>query len=430
MRVAVIGGGITGLTAALSLHAVGISCVVFEAVTRPAPLGVGINLLPHAVRELTELRLLPELLRTGVEINELVYATKRGRRIWREGRGLAADYAWPQIAIHRGELQMLLLRAVQSRLGDDSVRFGQELRNVESNADGVVARFTDRATGSTAEPYRADVLADAEGIHSVVRRQFYPNEGLPKWNGVTLWRSTSPSGKILGGRSMLWAGHARQKFVGYPIRYDPQNGQTLLNWICELKTAENVDGPPTEDWSRVGQRADFLPRFAHWRWPEVDVPALVAASGDIHVFPMIDRDPLPRWTFGRSTLLGDAAHPMYPIGSNGATQGIIDARAFAYHLATAPSIEQALANYEAERRPATERIVLMNRQNGPDQVMEVAEQRAPQIDDDLDTRLPMSERQQIADRYKQVAGFDPHGLRVKPSYTVPRGARSFANAGP
>jgi 2-polyprenyl-6-methoxyphenol hydroxylase-like FAD-dependent oxidoreductase len=262
------------------------------------------------------------------------------------------------------------------------------------------------------------VLADATGIHSAVRRQFYPNEGSPIWNGVTLWRSISHSEKVLGGRSMLWAGHARQKFVGYPIRYDARSGETVLNWICELKTAEDGHSPPKEDWNRLGNRDDFLPRFSHWRWTGMDVPQLVASSQDIHVFPMVDRDPLPRWTFGRATLLGDAAHPMYPIGSNGATQGIIDARAFAYHLATVPDPEQALGSYEAERRSATERIVLMNRQNGPDQVMELAERCAPNVGDDLDARLPMFERQEIADQYKRVAGFDPGGLSTKPSYSV------------
>jgi 2-polyprenyl-6-methoxyphenol hydroxylase-like FAD-dependent oxidoreductase len=419
MRVAVIGAGITGLTTALSLHRAGISCEVFEAVARPRSLGVGINVLPHAMRELTELGLLPELRRAGVEIDELVYATKHGRQIWREARGLAAGYEWPQIAIHRGDFQMLLLRAVQSRLGENAVRFGHVLRDVEIRTDGVIAHFVDPATGVAVGNHHADVLAAADGIHSAVRRQFYPKEGLPKWNGVTLWRSTSLTTKVLGGRSMLWAGHARQKFVGYPIRYDADSGETLLNWICELKTIEGADHQPREDWNGIGNRADFLPRFADWRWPGIDVSQLVDSSHDIHVYPMIDRDPLPQWTFGRVTLLGDAAHPMYPIGSNGATQGIIDARAFAYHLATGASAEHSLDSYEAERRPATERIVLMNRQNGPDQVMELAEQRAPNVDDDLDERLPMSERQEIATSYKRVAGFDPRGLSEKPSYATP-----------
>jgi 2-polyprenyl-6-methoxyphenol hydroxylase-like FAD-dependent oxidoreductase len=418
MSIAVIGAGITGLTAALSLHAAGIPCVVFEAVARPEPLGVGINLLPHAMRELTELGLLPELRRVGVEIDELVYLTKDGRRIWREPRGLAAGYDWPQIAIHRGELQMLLLRAVQQRLGAEAVRFGHALADVELGGEGVTAHFTDRAGGSRVASVRAEAIAAADGIHSAVRRKFYPHEGAPKWNGVSLYRSTSRVGKVMGGRSMLWAGHARQKFVAYPIRYDPETGETLLNWICDLKSAEESPAPPKEDWNRRGERGDLLARYANWRWAGIDVPELVNASGEIYVFPMVDRDPLPRWTFGRATLLGDAAHPMYPIGSNGATQGVIDARAFAFHLATAPSLDEGLARYEAERRPATERIVLMNRANGPDQVMELAEQRAPRPGDDLDALLPMAERQAIADAYKHVAGFDPAALRARRGNTV------------
>lgn len=418
MKIAIVGAGISGLTTALSLHAAGLSATVFEAVARPAPLGVGINVLPHAMRELTELGLLPELRAAGVEIDELVYLMKDGREIWREPRGLAAGYAWPQVAIHRGALQMALLRAVQARLGADAVRFGAALQRVETRDDGVTGHFEDRASGAPVGTFDADVLIAADGIHSAARRQFYPDEGRPRWNGITLYRSTSRSGKVLGGRSMLWAGHAKQKFVAYPIAHDPETGETRLNWICDLKTAEPGAAPPAEDWNREGDRAALLPRYEAWRWPGVDVPALIAASEGIWEFPMVDRDPLPRWTFGRTTLAGDAAHPMYPIGSNGATQGIIDARAVAFHLATAPSIDEGLARYEAERRPATERIVLLNRQGGPDAVMELAEQRAPDPADDLDARAPMVERQAIADEYKRVAGFDPATLTTPSRYVV------------
>ncbi|MBL8554007.1 MAG: flavin-dependent oxidoreductase [Phenylobacterium sp.] len=420
MKIAIVGAGISGLTTALSLHAAGLPATVFEAVARPAPLGVGINVLPHAMRELTALGLLPDLRAAGVEIDELVYLMKDGREIWRERRGLAAGYAWPQVAIHRGELQTRLLAAVQARLGPQAVRFGHALQRLETGDDGVTAHFADRATGAPAGRVEADVLIAADGIHSAARRQFYPDEGRPRWNGVTLYRSTSRSGKVLGGRSMLWAGHARQKFVAYPIGYDPETGETRLNWICDLKTAEPGAAPPAEDWNRQGDRAALMAPYAAWRWPGVDVPALIAASEGIYEFPMVDRDPLPRWTFGRTTLLGDAAHPMYPIGSNGATQGIIDARAVAFHLATAPTPGEALSRYEAERRPATGRIVLTNRQGGPDTVMELAEQRAPDPADDLDALVPMAERQAIADGYKRVAGFDPAALTAPSQYVAPR----------
>jgi 2-polyprenyl-6-methoxyphenol hydroxylase-like FAD-dependent oxidoreductase len=362
---------------------------------------------------------MPAIRAAGVEIDELVYLTKHGKRIWREPRGLAAGYAWPQVAIHRGALQMLLLREVQARLGEDAVRFGHALVHVEPGGPEAVARFADR-NGAPAGEAACDVLICADGIHSAARRQFYPAEGLPRWNGVTLWRSTSRTGRVLGGRSMLWAGHARQKFVAYPIAYDPATGATELNWICDLKTADEGAAPPREDWSRPGHPDDILPAFAAWRWPGIDAPALIGAAGEIFVYPMADRDPLPRWTFGRATLIGDAAHPMYPIGSNGATQGIIDARALAFHLATAPDADEGLARYEAERRPATERVVLMNRAGGPDRVMELAEQRAPDPDDDLDALVPMAERQAIADDYKRIAGFDPAVLTTPSAYTVRR----------
>jgi len=419
MRIVIVGAGISGLTAALSLHAAGLRPQVFEAVARPAPLGVGINLLPHAMRELAELGLMPALRRAGVEIDELVYVTRHGKRIWQEPRGLAGGYAWPQVAIHRGELQMLLLREVRARLGADAVRFAHALAGIEVSDGRAVARFAGR-DGAALADVAADVLVCADGIHSAARRQFYPHEGRPKWNGVTLWRATSRTGQVLGGRSMLWAGHARQKFVAYPIAFDPATGETVLNWICDLKTADEGAAPPREDWSRPGDPADILGPFGAWRWPGIDVPALIGAAGELFVYPMADRDPLPRWTFGRATLIGDAAHPMYPIGSNGATQGIIDARALAFHLATAPDPDQALARYEAQRRPATSRIVLMNRQGGPDRVMELAEQRAPDPADDLDALIPMAERQAIADEYKAVAGFDPAALTTPSAYTVGR----------
>lgn len=416
LEIAIAGGGIVGLTAALSLHAAGFSPVVYEAVSKPAPLGVGVNLLPHAVRELTELGLLGELLKLGVAIEDLNYLTAGGELVWHEPRGLVAGYNWPQIAIHRGQLQMFLLAKVRERLGEDAIRMGQELAGVETLAGQARARFVDRANGKDST-VKADVLIGADGIHSAVRRQFYADEGAPRWNGITLWRSTSPVTAPMGGRAMIWAGRSSQKFVAYPIGRDPETGLDQLNWICDLKVSED-DAPPPRDWNRTGDRADFLPRFADWQWAGVDVPAIIAASGPIYEFPMVDRDPLPQWTFGRVTLMGDAAHPMYPIGSNGATQGIIDARIFAWHLARATSVEAALGCYEADRREATARIVLMNRQQGPDRVLDLAAERLDAASGSLDELLPMAEREAIAQSYKKTAGFDPAVLNASPSLSV------------
>lgn len=415
LDIAIAGGGIVGLTAALSLHAAGFRPVVYEAVSKPAPLGVGVNLLPHAVRELTELGLLQELLQIGVAIEYLNYLTATGELVWHEHRGLAAGYDWPQIAIHRGQLQMFLLDKVRERLGSHAVRMGHELAAVETVGEQAHARFVNRATGSS-ERVKADVLIGADGIHSAVRRQFYPDEGAPRWNGITLWRSTSPVTAPMGGKAMIWAGRSAQKFVAYPIGKDPETGLDRLNWICDLQVSD-ADSPPPRDWNRAGDRADFLPRFADWRWAGVDVPAIVAASGPIYEFPMVDRDPLPQWTFGRVTLMGDAAHPMYPIGSNGATQGIIDARVFAWHLAAADSVQEALSKYESDRRETTARIVLMNRQQGPDRVLDLAAERLAS-GRDLNEVLPMAERAEIALSYKKTAGFDPAVLNARSSFTA------------
>jgi 5-methylphenazine-1-carboxylate 1-monooxygenase len=416
--IAIVGGGIVGLIAALSLHAAGFQPIVYESVSKPAPLGVGVNLLPHAVRELAELGLLDDLLGLGVAIEDLNYLTSTGDLVWHEPRGLVAGYNWPQIAIHRGQLQMFLLAKVRERLGAGAVRTAQELVAVHTVGQRAHARFADRATGLQTA-VEADVLIGADGIHSAVRRQFYPDEGVPRWNGVTLWRSTSPVVAPMGGKAMIWAGRSSQKFVAYPIGKDPESGLDRLNWICDLKVIDE-GSPPPRDWNRAGERADFLPRFADWHWAGIDVPAIIAASGPIYEFPMVDRDPLPQWTFGRVTLMGDAAHPMYPIGSNGATQGIIDARVFAWRLAGAASVEEALRWYEADRREATARIVLMNRKQGPDQVLDLAAERLEGATGALDVLLPIAEREAIARSYKTTAGFDPQLFNTSPSFSVPR----------
>jgi 5-methylphenazine-1-carboxylate 1-monooxygenase len=418
IEIAIVGGGIVGLTAALSLHAAGFRPTVYEAVSNPAPLGVGINLLPHAVRELTELGLLDELLELGVAIQDLNYLTSDGQLVWHEPRGVAAGYNWPQIAIHRGQFQMFLLAKVRERLGPHAVRIGQELTGVETVGNRAHARFVDRATNAISA-VEADLLIGADGIHSAVRRQYYPDEGAPRWNGITLWRSTSPVAAPMGGKAMIWAGYSAQKFVAYPIGKDPETSLERLNWICDLKVSD-ADMPPKRDWNRPGDRADFLTRFADWHWSDVDVAAIVNASGPIYEFPMVDRDPLPQWSFGRVTLMGDAAHPMYPIGSNGATQGIIDARVFAWHLAKANKPEDAMRHYEAERREATAKIVLMNRQQGPDKVLDLAKERREQRTGPLDVVLPLAERTDIAQSYKQTAGFSPADINARASYSVSR----------
>lgn len=417
MTVIIAGGGIVGLATALSLHKAGIACRVYEAVPEIRALGVGINLLPHAVRELTELGLADRLAEVAIPTAELIYANRHGQQIWREARGRDAGYNWPQFSVARGDLQMILLEAVRERLGAGAVVPRHALTRFEQDADGVTVHFTDREAGRDHPPVRGDLLIGCDGIHSAVRRQLYPDEGAPIWNGCVLWRATSTGDPYLTGRSMVMAGHANQKFVCYPIsRAEHDRGSSLINWIAEIRYPTD---PPwrQEDWNRPGKIEDFLPSFESWDFGWLRVPEIIRRANAIYEYPMVDRDPLPQWTFGRVTLAGDAAHAMYPIGSNGASQGILDARVLAMHLARGGGdFESAFAAYEEARRPATSAIVLANRGNGPEQALQLVEERAPDGFDNVHDVVPSAELDEIAARYKTTAGFDVDGLNSRASF--------------
>ena len=416
MKAIVVGGGIGGLTTALSLHAAGIDAEVYEAVAEIRPLGVGINLLPHATRELTELGLADRLEAAAIRTRELIYANKHGQEIWREPRGLDAGYRWPQYSIHRGTLQAILLDAARTRLGADRIRCDRRLVSFEQDGSGVRATFADAAGGTHAA--RGDLMIACDGIHSTVRSIFWPDEGLPKWNGRILWRGMTEAAPYLSGRSMIMAGHESQKFVCYPISPEAAaRGRSLANWIAELQVDDRA-GFRREDWNRPGSLADFLPRFESWDFGYLDVPGLIRGAAAVYEFPMVDRDPLPRWRHGRVTLLGDAAHPMYPIGSNGASQAILDARVLAHRLATFGDAVAALDAYEEERRPATARIVLANRANGPEVVMQLVETRAPDGFANVDDVISRDELEAASRDYKRLAGFDREALNNRPSLDV------------
>ena len=409
MVVAVAGAGIGGLVAALSLHQAGIPVRVFEAVRKVEPLGVGINILPHAVRELFALGLEDALLAIGVQTAALAYYSKRGQPIWQEPRGRAAGYDWPQISIHRGRLQQLLHRTAIERLGPGNVVTGHRVESWREEDDHVTCQMLRQADGAQVE-VEASLLVGADGIHSAVRKQLYPEEGPPIWNGAVLWRGVTRGVPFLDNRTMIMAGHEFQKFVCYPIA--PQ-GEPVINWIAELKFRPDHHWR-REDWNRQGELKDFLPRFAAWRFGWLDVPALVEAAKGCFEYPMVDRDPLPRWSFGRVSLLGDAAHAMYPIGSNGASQAIIDARVLAREIRDRGATPHALATYEAERRPATSAIVLANRRNGPEQVMQMVEERAPDGFADVSDVLQAQELEAVASAYKKIAGFSIAELNARP----------------
>jgi len=414
MRVLIAGGGIGGLTLALSLHQAGIDCEVFEQVAEIRPLGVGINVLPHAMRELTELGLQDRVAAAGIVTQELAYANRLGQMIWSEPRGRLAGYAWPQVSIHRGHLHLELLAAARERLGDARLHLGARMAGFDQDAAGVTLRMEGGASA------RGDILVAADGIHSAARAAFYPHEGPPIWNGAILWRATSIAAPFLTGATMAVAGNRNDKFVVYPIK-DLPDGRKLTNWIAERRVDPNQDWK-REDWNRPGRIEDFEQTFAAWRFPWLDIPALIRSAQSVYEFPMVDRDPLPRWTHGRVTLLGDAAHPLYPIGSNGASQGILDARTLALKLATMDDPVAAMQAYEAIRRPATAALLVATRGDGPDSVLDIAEARAPDGFADIEAVMPLAERAEIAAHYKRLAGFEPATLNARPSLSPPRKA--------
>ena len=399
----IVGGGIGGLVTALSLHEHGCDVVVHESVEQVQPLGVGINLLPHAVRELDALGLLDTLEASAVTPNTLAYFTARGQSIWDEPRGRAAGYNWPQLSIHRGTLQMILHDAALQRLGPERVITGHHLVEVASDDNGATVTYHRRHDDTTVQ-HRANIVVAADGIHSAVRRARHPHEGAPLWNGALLWRGAVAHAPILDGRTMVWAGHPDQKFVAYPIA-DLDDGRQMINFIAEYRTADR-DLPEREDWNRVGNLDDVLPRFTDWCFDWLDIPALIASAPQTFVFPMVDRDPLPTWNDGRVTLLGDAAHPMYPIGSNGASQAILDARVLTgCVLAHSNDLDTALAIYDARRRPATGAIVLANRGLGPEAPMQLVHERAPNGFTSIDDVISRDEILEVTEGYRRTAGF-------------------------
>jgi len=392
VRVLIAGGGIGGLTLALLLQRAGVSCRVFEAARELRPLGVGINILPHGGRVLGALGLAPALSRSGVETRELCAANRFGQFIFREPRGRHAGYAWPQWSIHRADLHQVLLDA----LPRDSVFLGKRCTQILEKNESITLKFED---GTAAE---GEAVIGCDGIHSVVRRHLFPEESGFRYEGINMWRGVTRAPPFLTGASMLIGGWLEVgKLVVYPVRNHP-DGTQLINWVAEIQSPRNV----MQDWALPGRLEDFLPTFAGWRFDWLDVPALMQAAEAIYEYPMVDREPLPYWSRGRVTLLGDAAHPMYPRGSNGANQAILDAEALCICLQQEKHIQSALKAYEQERLPAANQVVLANRSSGPDSILKTVHERTgdrpfARIEDVMSE----AEIRSISEGYKRVAGF-------------------------
>ena len=419
VKIAIVGGGIGGMALALALVDAGLNDVhVYESAPAIRELGVGINLLPHGVRELDELGLLGALLAEGVVTPVVAYYSKHGQHIWSESRGTEAGYRWSPVSIARGRLLGVLHRAVVDRLSSDRIHTGHHALRVGRDGRGAWCEFVDRTSRTPLGRVEADLVVGCDGVHSRVRRTFYPDEGPPLWNGCTMWRGVTVSQPFLGGSSVVIAGHSRRKIVVFPISgASDRRRDALLAWNAIVQTDDGRPMPP-QDWTHTARLDDVLVPFASFEFDFLGVPALLRGAEALYQYPMVDRDPLPSWDFDRVTLLGDAAHPMYPTGGNGASQAIIDARVLARELALQPSIEAAITAYDAERRPATAAVVMANRQLGPALCQELVEQRAPNGFTNLDDVVSRQELEEIAQRYRRGAGSDPVVLNNRPSLSV------------
>jgi 2-polyprenyl-6-methoxyphenol hydroxylase-like FAD-dependent oxidoreductase len=417
VRVLIAGAGIAGLTAALSLHAAGIDAMVVDPVRELKPLGVGINLLPHAVRELTELGLGEQLAATGIETAEQAHFDRHGGLIWSEPRGCGLGYTWPQYSIHRGELQMLLLAAVRDRLGRDAVRTSTAVTGFTEHDGTVAVQLSPRPNGPT-RLHTAHLLLGADGLYSSVRRLLHPEDPPPRWSGVMMWRGTAEGAPFLSGSSLAITGSTMSaKFVSYPIARTGR-GTVLINWVAEVMIGG--DAPPIRpDWTKEGRLAEVLPYFADWKFDWLDVPDLMTRSGEILQYAMVDRDPLTSWGRGRVTLAGDAAHPVYPLGSNGGSQAIVDARVLARELSVAGTPEGAVAAYEAARVPATTEIVLATRHMPADRVVDIVHDRAPDGFARIEDVLTEAELASLRDAYRATSLQDVAALNTRPPLLPP-----------
>ena len=421
--VIVAGGGIGGLAAGLTLHQIGVPCIVFEAAREMRPLGVGINLQPNAVRELYDLGITEaDLDGVGLPAKEWALVGLNGNDIYSEPRGMLAGYTWPQYAVHRGRLHMLLHQKLVERIGPDAVRLGSRVTGYRKNPDGGVSARIDHADGSTDEATGA-LLIGADGIHSAIRAQMHPAQPPIHWGGAVMWRGTTWAKPIRSGSSFIGLGTHRHRIVFYPISHpDPRTGLSMINWIAEV-TMDNSEGWKQSGWFREVPIGDFAHHFDNWIWDWLDVPALIRQADTAFENPMIDRDPVPTWRDGPVALLGDAAHAMYPTGSNGGSQAIVDARVLGAAMVAHGVGPEALAAYDDKLCGPISQVILRNRGAGPFGLLNIVDERCGGTFDNIDDVVSPDERAQFMAGYKAAAGFAIEQLNQAPR-TVPEGARA------
>ena len=410
--VLIAGAGIGGLALALTLHEIGVACVVLESVPVLKPLGVGINLQPNAVRELYEAGFRSaDLDGIGVQTQEFALVGLNGKDVYSEPRGIKAGYRWPQYSVHRGGLQMLLYRAALERLGQGAVRTGLRVTGYRNHASGVTVLAENR-TGERLE-IEGSLLVGADGLHSAVRAQMHPNQPPIQWGGAIMWRGVTRGVPIRTGASFVGFGTHRQRVVFYPISRRDASGLADINWIAEI-TVDNTGGWRDGDWNKKVRHEDFMHHFDRWTQDWIDVPAMLRGAADVYEYPMIDRDPVPTWVDGNVALLGDAAHVMYPTGSNGGTQAIIDARVLGASMLAHGVTPAALQDYDAKLCKDVSALVLRNRGAGPFGLLNLLDERCGGVFDDIEKVMPRAERDEFMRGYRTAAGFAMEKLNASP----------------
>lgn len=420
-RVLIAGGGIGGLAMALTLNQIGVPFTVFEAVRSLAPLGVGINIQPNAVRELYDLGIdADDLDAVGVPSKEWALVGLNGNDIYSEPRGLAAGYKWPQYSVHRGELHMLLYRKLVERAGPDCVKLHHRVTGYEMEAGGSVAAVVKRSDGREIKE-RGALLIAADGIHSDIRAQMHPDQPPINWGGAIMWRGTTTGKPIRTGSSFVGLGTHRHRMVFYPISpVDPDTGLATINWIAE-RTVDNSEGWKNSGWFRPVEVGEFIAHFKDWRYDWLDVPDMLGRADIAYENPMIDRDPVPTWQDRSVVLIGDAAHAMYPTGSNGASQAIMDARVMGAMMLRHGVNEGAFAAFDEKLCGPISELILRNRGAGPFGLLNLVNDRCGGAFQSIDDVIPADERNAFMAKYKQAAGFAIEQLNVAPQ-TIRAGA--------